>query len=175
MRDNLIFINFPETSENETPEQTEIVVKEFISDTLEITEDIPFHIVHRLRKRPDNKPRSIVAKFEKRKDRNRILKIANDKREVMKAQQRGIYEQLPKEIGDRRSELFPVFLREQRLKSDVKFSGDKLIVNGRRIYPSSLRQKLPVPDFDQPTIPNAPPFEPPTFQGHEQRQRLRPQ
>ena len=32
MRDNLIFSNFPETNENETPGETEDVVKKFISE-----------------------------------------------------------------------------------------------------------------------------------------------
>lgn len=144
MRDNLIFTNLPDTDRNETPEQSEIVVKQFITDNLEVTGDIPFHVVHRLRPRPDNKPRSIVAKFERRKDRNMILQKAFDKREELKATGLGVYEQLPKEIGDRRNELFPIFKREQRNRRDVKFSGDRLIVDGRRIYPSSLRRKLPI-------------------------------
>ena len=151
MKDNLIFTNLPETSNNETPEQSETVIKNFLSNELEIEDNIELHVAHRLRPRTDNKPRSIVAKFEKRKDRNRVLKTATEK---LKNTGFGVYEQYPKEIGDRRSELWPIFKRESRLEKNVKFNADKLIVDGRRIFPPSMPRKLPI---DERIVNNEPP------------------
>jgi hypothetical protein len=51
------------------------LIKTFINDVLKVPGDIPLHVAHRLRKRRDRRPRSIVAKFEHRKDRDRVLEV----------------------------------------------------------------------------------------------------
>ena len=45
----------------------------FIKDILKIEEDVPLQVAHRLRKRKDGCPRSIIAKFEHIKDGDRVL------------------------------------------------------------------------------------------------------
>lgn len=52
MCDNLIFTNIPEIEEYESPEETENVVKIFVSDILQIVENFELHVAHRLRPRP---------------------------------------------------------------------------------------------------------------------------
>ena len=71
MKDNLIIAGIPESVD----ENTETVIKTFINDVLKVPGDIPLHVAHRLRKRRDRRPRSIVAKFEHRKDRDRVLEV----------------------------------------------------------------------------------------------------
>jgi hypothetical protein len=41
-----------------------------------IEDEINFHVVHRLKPKQDKSPRGIVAKFERRKDRNKALSKA---------------------------------------------------------------------------------------------------
>ena len=137
MRENLIFSGLKEVARFETPEQTEQEVKAFIRDRLEIESDVKFHVTHRLRPRNDGKPKSIVAKFESRKDRNLVLKAARDK---LKNTEYKVSEQYPPEIVSRRNELWPAFrYHQQNERDNVKFYDDKLIVNGQRLYPSSYR------------------------------------
>ncbi|KAL5005420.1 hypothetical protein ScPMuIL_018876 [Solemya velum] len=73
MKDYLLFGGIPGTSSDEN---TEEMVKHFIKNELEVDDDITFQIVHRLRQRTDCRSRSIVAKFERRRDRERVLKTA---------------------------------------------------------------------------------------------------
>ena len=77
MRENLIFKRIPDTYDPN--EDTEAKLKNFIATELEITENVEFHVVHRLKPKPDKSPGGIVAKFERRKDRNKVLKAAFEK------------------------------------------------------------------------------------------------
>ena len=70
----------------------EVAVKNFIHNQLKIDENIDLHVAHRLRKRRDGRPRrTIVAKFEKRKDRERVLGIV--KTGVLRQTDFGVNEQ----------------------------------------------------------------------------------
>ena len=71
--DKLIFIKFIKKSEATFEENTQELVKGFIKDILKIEEDVPLQVAHRLRKRKDDCPRSIIAKFEHIKDGDRVL------------------------------------------------------------------------------------------------------
>ena len=77
MRDNLIFKGIDD--ENSPSENTEEKVKDFIKTHLELDDEINFHVLHRLRPRKDKGPRGIIARFEKRKDRNKVLDAAKEK------------------------------------------------------------------------------------------------
>lgn len=177
MRENLIFSGIPEVARNETPEQSENELKTFIAQKLKIEKEIPFHVVHRLRPRRDGRPKSMVAKFQSRKDRNLVLKVA---RKELKNTEFGAHEQFPQEINVRRNELWPAFRHYQQAGQNVRFNDDKLIVNGSRIYPSSYRSNnigthnipknalQPEPRFHippvGPTQPMLPPFhQPPRY------------
>jgi hypothetical protein len=72
-------------------EQTEGKIKDFIKSELGIEDEINFHVVHRLKPKQDRSPRGIVAKFERRKDRNKVLskaiaKLKNNKQFIVHEQ-----------------------------------------------------------------------------------------
>ena len=77
--------------------------------------------------------------INQRKDRNVILKVAAAK---LKESGFGVCEQFTKENGDRKNELWPIFKREQQLGRKVKFTTDKLIVDGLQMYPSTMPRKF---------------------------------
>ena len=150
MRENLLFGGIEEDeAEKNDPDntKTELVLKNFLKKDMGIAEDIKFHIVHRLRPRQDGKPRTIIAKFERRKDRDMVLKSAPGK---LKDTRYSVYEQFPTEIMERRNILWPVFKREQRMGSNVRFKGDKLFVNGRRIFPDDVINNEQIRPFANP-------------------------
>ena len=68
MKYNLLFAGIPDISDEEN---TQEVLKYFIKNVLKYEEDV--QVAHRSRKRRDGRPRSIVAKFEHRKDRTCVL------------------------------------------------------------------------------------------------------
>ncbi|ESO99350.1 hypothetical protein LOTGIDRAFT_158437 [Lottia gigantea] len=121
MKDNLLFGGIEDTGD--INENTEEIVQTFIKDKLQISEDIRFHVVHRLRKQPDGKPRTIVAKFESSKD-----KIKETLREWRPY---SVYEQYPQEINERRKLLITVFKDARRLGNRASLNIDKLYINGR--------------------------------------------
>jgi len=115
-------------------------------------------VVHRLRPRRDGKPRTIIAKFERRKDKDVVLKAAHIK---LRETPFSIYEQYPNEIMERRNILWPIFKREQRRGSHVRLKEDKLYANGQRIYPEDVVQSQQI------YVPNN------EFQGTSQKQIIR--
>ncbi|CAG2248801.1 unnamed protein product [Mytilus edulis] len=138
MRENLLFggiLEDPREKDDYDNIETETVLKKFIKEKLKINEEIKFHIVHRLRPRKDAKPRTIVAKFESRKDRNKVLRAAPAK---LKETSFSVFEQYPYEMVERRNVLWPIFKREQRLGNHARLKEDKLYVNGHRIYPEDV-------------------------------------
>ncbi|CAC5370827.1 unnamed protein product [Mytilus coruscus] len=126
-----------DTCEKEDPDniETEKVLQTFIEEKLNIPDNINFHVVHRLCPQQDGKPRTIVANFERRKDRDRVLKAA---RNNLRDTHYSIYEQFPTEIMERRNILWPIFKREQRAGRRVQFKEDKLYVDGRMIFPQEV-------------------------------------
>jgi hypothetical protein len=96
MKDNLIIAGIPEFVD----ENTETVIKTFINDVLKVPGDIPLHVAHRLRKHRDRRPRSIVAKFEHRKDRDRVLEVV--KTGVLNETDFSVNEQYPVAVNERR-------------------------------------------------------------------------
>ncbi|XP_069125614.1 uncharacterized protein [Argopecten irradians] len=130
MKDNLIFGGLGETG---LEENTELVVKDFIKSELDITKEIVFQVVHRLGKRADGKPRSIVAKFVNRKDRDRVLNAASTK--LASKRQFSINEHFPPEINERRRVLYPVFKEAKRNNRQVRLKADKLFIDGQQYHP----------------------------------------
>ncbi|CAC5396410.1 unnamed protein product [Mytilus coruscus] len=106
MRDNLIFKGIADVENYNELENTEAKVKEFMGEVLKIKDNINFHVVHRLKPKTDGTPRSIVSKFERRKDRDRVLAIARDK--LRENPRYSVYEQFPFEVADRRRQLIPI-------------------------------------------------------------------
>ena len=73
MRDNFIFKGI--SAENTEETETDFINRELGLESKEMN----FYVVHRLMPRQDRDPRSIIAKFERRKDRNRVLEAAKNK------------------------------------------------------------------------------------------------
>ena len=134
MKYNLIFAGLPE-GVNETREQTENVVKNFIDKELgvENAENIQFLNVHRLKPRNDGKPRSIIARFINYADHQKVLSEVPDKLKLKP--QFSVYQQYPQEISDRRKKLVPKLKEFQRQDRRAKIVYDKLIVDGRQYIP----------------------------------------
>ena len=129
---------------NTETEDTEQVVHQFLKDSLKIedAESIEFHNVHRLRKRSDGKPRRIIAKFVKKKDHERVLRVVPE--QVKQLPGIAVYQQFPPEIHYRRSQLVPKMKELKRCGHNCKLVYDKLYINGviydpQRNYGSRVR------------------------------------
>ncbi|CAC5375823.1 unnamed protein product [Mytilus coruscus] len=139
MRDNLIFKGIADVENYNELENTEAKVKEFMGEVLKIKDNINFNVVHRLKPKTDGTPRSIVAKFERRKDRDRVLAIARDK--LRENPGYSVYEQFPFEVADRRRQLIPI-LKDARSKNHhAVLRDDKLYIDHKRYYPHPPRSE----------------------------------
>ena len=150
MRDNLIFKGIQD--EYDPREDTEGKVKEFIKSELGVEEEVNFHVVHRLKPRQDWGPRGIVAKFERRKDKNKILNLAKEK--LKQKPQFVIHEQFPIEIIERRRQLIPILKDARQKGHEAVLKEDKLFIDRRRYYPRPDHyQQHDTAVSSQPSIP----------------------
>ncbi|CAC5394465.1 unnamed protein product [Mytilus coruscus] len=139
MRDNLIFKGIADVENYNELENTEAKVKECMGEVLKIKDNINFHVVIRLKPKTDGTPRSTVAKFERRRDRNRVLAIARDK--LRENPRYSVYEQFPFEVADRRRQLIPI-LKDARSKNHpAVLRDDKLYIDHKRYYPHPPRSE----------------------------------
>lgn len=127
MRDNLIFTGIAE----EEREDTETILNGFIKNTLEITQDIGFHRVHRMGRKINGHSRPIVAKFINFKDREVVRKAAPNALRKTENRNYGINEQFPKEINERRKKLYPYYKSAKRENKKANLVYDKLYIDGR--------------------------------------------
>ncbi|XP_052068748.1 histone-lysine N-methyltransferase SETD2-like isoform X1 [Mytilus californianus] len=141
MRENLIFKGVPD--DYNPDEDTEAILKDFIKSEIQIEEEINFHVVHRLKPKKDKSPRGIVAKFERRKDRNMVLSAAIQK--LKNKKQFVVHEQYPIEIIERRRELVPI-LKDARTKGhEAVLKEDRLYIDKKRFFPRTSSQHPPPP------------------------------
>ena len=127
MRENLLFVGIEESFVEK--ENTEYVLREFLSTNMNITYDIPFDRVHRLGRYDPTKhyPRPIIAKFERFRDRERVRLAAP---RTLEGTKYGVREHFPAEIENKRRELYPVMRRyKQDKQNKVVLVRDKLYVN----------------------------------------------
>lgn len=118
-------------------ENTENVVNKFLVNELSIPKaevsEFKFQNVHRLGERRDGKERSIIARFTRYSDHERVRSKAAEK---LKAKpQFSVYQQYPREIYERRRNLIPKMKELKRQKHIVKLVYDKLIVDGHPYNP----------------------------------------
>lgn len=146
MKYNLIFSGIQQTDHEN--ENTEAVLKHFIHTELDVGNvgDIEFHNVHRLRNRTDGKPRSIIAKFAKYSDHERVRKSAYKLKEKPNFI---ISQQYPAEIAERRKRLFPKLKEFQRMGKRATIVYDKLIVDGRHYEPTARNEPPPIHTRDR--------------------------
>ena len=112
-RSNLCFEGIDEVAKdaNETWQQSEDKVKTIISDKLELdSDDIPIERAHRVGARKDRKPRTIVVKFLRYKDREKVLKS----RRKLKGSKVVIREDFSDRVAEKRKQLIPKMLEERK-------------------------------------------------------------
>ena len=138
MRENLVFTGIEQTNMEVESDETEEILKTFMTDTMKLDPPVEFHRAHRFGK-PSEKiteylTRPIVCRFKNFKDRELVRKSAN----VLKGSNYGISEQFPKEINDRRRALWPYYKEAKEQKKKAFFRRDKLFIDGRRFIPRDV-------------------------------------
>lgn len=136
MRENLIFTGIPEKREGEESDETGGIIKEFMTNVLKLEKPVDFVRAHRFGKRGD-KDRPIVCRFKTFNDRETVRKNASQ----LKGSNYGISEQFPKEINDRRKELWPYYKEARKNDKKAHFKRDKLFIDGRRFFKPARDQK----------------------------------
>lgn len=127
MRENLVFAGIPESNEDEQSDETGTIIKTFMTEKLKFEAPIEFVRAHRFG-RKDKKPRPIVCRFKTFNDRETVRKSATN----LKGTAFSINEQFPKEINDRRKELWPYYKEAKEQEKKAFFRRDKLIIDGRQ-------------------------------------------
>ena len=127
MRDNLIFSGIPEKAQ----EDPEAQVRSFLVDALkmsaETANNIGFHRVHRLGQRRGTRPRPIIVKFEKYKEKV----VVKGRGRELKGTHYGMNDQFPREINERRKVLYPVLKSSREKGKRTSLVVDKLYVDGQ--------------------------------------------
>jgi hypothetical protein len=127
MRDNLKFFNIAETDN----ENCEITIQNFLKTEMNISDDdmqrIHFDRVHRVGNKVGNANRVIVGKLNPEGKQIIFRHIKN----LDKKKNYGISDQLPREYEERRKQLLPHFKQAKQEKKNVKWSVDKLVIDGR--------------------------------------------
>ena len=95
--------------------------------------------MHRLRPRSDGKPRSIIARFNRFSDHDRVFKAVRVKRR--NKPQFSVHQQYPYEIIQRRSKLIPKLKELQRRDIRATLVYDEIKMNGRPFEPPPLVQQ----------------------------------
>ncbi|CAG2186310.1 unnamed protein product [Mytilus edulis] len=134
MRENLVFSGIPHKDE-ETIEETENIIKNFMYTELKMETTVDFHRAHRFGKETEFrdkkdgrliKTRPIVCRFKNFKDREIVRSSAKE----LKGTHYGIQEQFPKEINDKRKMLWPYFKQAREDKKKAYLKRDKLFIDG---------------------------------------------
>ena len=133
-RENLRFLEIPESDPNED-ENTGKVVRRFLASDLELdgARDVEFQRVHRMGKKKPRVPRPIIARFLRYPDRERVFKRALEMKDDVDVK---VYADLPKEIQESRKKQWPRLKRareEGKLAFFCKKEPDKLYIDGEYI------------------------------------------
>lgn len=125
MRDNVQFFNIPD-SENDECEST---VTSFLRNEMKVPEDkmhmIKFDRIHRVGKYNKNQTRVIVGKTTPEGKKTIFQHVRHLRKPY------GVSDQLPRELAERKRQLLPQFKEARQQKKDVKWSADKLIIDGK--------------------------------------------
>ncbi|XP_069134234.1 uncharacterized protein [Argopecten irradians] len=142
MKYNLIFSGIVESpwDANGHGEDSGKVVKTFIRDKLEMedADDIQMANVHRIGKRDRSTgatPRPIIVKFVFFKDLTKV------KMSTRKLASFWVNEQFPKEIEEKRKDLYPEAKNARKAWKKVAFVRDKLYINNQLFEPTSKERE----------------------------------
>ena len=142
MRENLIFTGIRESELQYdmrgkiVPEDCETIIKRFLRNEMNVSNDIEFDRVHRLGKfkRGQQYPRPIIAKFTNYKDKEAIRQLAP---QTLIGKSYGVREHFPQEIEEQRKILYPVAKSaRQNPNNKVRLVRDKLFINGEQHIPN---------------------------------------
>lgn len=132
MRDNLVFYNIKEASEG--VEDTKAVLRGFLREEMRIgaedMQQINFDRVHRVGAKNRNQPRIIVAKFNPGFGKDIVLRHGKN---LDRAKNYGVNEQLPQELEQRKKQLLPQFKAARSNNEKPKWALDKLVVGNKVI------------------------------------------
>ncbi|XP_077984642.1 uncharacterized protein LOC144439242 [Glandiceps talaboti] len=127
-RENLRFFGIQE----EEKEDTEQVLRNFISRELEIdAQKIEFQRVHRTRATRKGKPRGIIARFLRFKDREAVRRAGRK----LEGKPFSIREDFSQPTLEKRRKLIPVMKRFREENKRAVLVADKLFVDGNRYEP----------------------------------------
>jgi hypothetical protein len=128
MRDNLVFFNVPE----QRSEDCEKTLRNFLATEMKIVErdmeKIRFDRVHRTSQHQNGRHRVIVAKFNPYEGRQIVI---NHIKHLDRDKNFGVNEQLPRQLSERKKQLLPTYKDAKQAKKNVKWSLDKLIIEGK--------------------------------------------
>ena len=139
-RENLRFENIPEDATNK--EDTETALRSFMETHLGFCDAATVEIqrVHRVGKKKDDKPRTIIARFLRFKDVEKLLSLGHR----LRGTNYKAYQDLPLEIVERRKKLMDTFKKAKRNNIPAAFSKsqpDKLFIRGK-LWPSGMSFEL---------------------------------
>lgn len=139
-RENLRFENIPEDATNK--EDTETALRSFMETHLGFCDAATVEIqrVHRVGKKKDDKPRTIIARFLRFKDVEKLLSLGHR----LRGTNYKVYQDLPLEIVERRKKLMDTFKKAKRNNIPAAFSKsqpDKLFIRGK-LWPSGMPFEL---------------------------------
>lgn len=134
MRNNLIFCNIDEM-QNEKPDDTEKLVRDFMVKKLKVAEEharsIGIERAHRMGARTEgsNGTRKIVVKFTLYKDREEIRR----RRKELEGSRHYIHEQFPPDVVAKRRRLVPKMKRAKGSGHQAWISYDTLFIDGKPV------------------------------------------
>ncbi|KAH3735303.1 hypothetical protein DPMN_041768 [Dreissena polymorpha] len=128
MRENLLFYGVIETPHKKCDD----IVKNTISEKLDIEEAITIDRAHRLGKPTHGKKRPIMMKFHYYQQRELVRKTAITKTRELKSAGLGISIQQTKAVLQQRLEKSALFDREKSAGKHVKWAGAKLLSRENR-------------------------------------------
>jgi DNA repair exonuclease SbcCD ATPase subunit len=130
MRNNLIFGNIPEADQGE---DTERVVRNFLVEKMKIAQsivdEIQFERVHRMGYKQGIRPRKIVAKFNRFKEREHVRKQSK----TLTGTDYFIHEQFPREVNDKRRKLMPQLKDARKAGKAAWLAYDTLYIDGKPV------------------------------------------
>lgn len=137
-RNNLRFSGIEELP-NENWEQSAELVRKLAKEKLEIPDNLEVERAHRIGTRAANKPRTIIVKFLRFQDRQKILRASSK----LKGSNIFVNEDLCEESLKKRKEQLPQLKEARREGKIAYFSHTTLIVRERTFLPSAGRTGLP--------------------------------
>lgn len=136
-RNNLLIDGIAET-QGETWEKTEENLRQFIKDKLQIPHDIAIERAHRIGKKDNDKPRTIIVRFSLYKQREEVWKA----RTKLSKSNVWISEDFPPEIKRERQILLPIFRSAQNQPgiTSCSLKVNKLYINNKQFSVETLSQ-----------------------------------